>query len=79
MLIVSQEKNIVFNMQMMKDLYINRSGDYFFICADFLGEENVTLGCFGTFERAKEALQKFVEEYKNRIPDQNTVFYMPQE
>lgn len=44
----------------------------------FLGEENVTLGDFSSYEKANEVLLKFVDEYKNRIPDQNTVFYIPE-
>lgn len=45
---------------------------------DLLGEENVTLGDFSSYEKANEVLLKFVDEYKNRIPDQNTVFYIPE-
>lgn len=37
------------------------------------------LGRYKTLERAKEVLQGIVNEYGNRIPDQNTVFYMPEE
>lgn len=49
-----------------------------FINMDLLGEENVTLGDFSSYEKANEVLLKFVDEYKNRIPDQNTVFYIPE-
>lgn len=79
MLIVTQEKHEVYNIQMMKSLYVSHSGDSFFITMDLLGNENVTLGDFESYERANEVLLKFVDEYKNRIPDRNTVFYMPQE
>ncbi len=78
MLIVHQNKTEVYNIQMMKCLYISHSGDWFFISMDLLGDENVTLGDFGSHERANEVLLKIIEEYKNRIPDQNTVFYMPE-
>lgn len=73
MLIVNQKKSEVYNIQMMKCLYVSHSGDWFFINMDLLGEENVT------YEKANEVLLKFVDEYKNRIPDQNTVFYIPEE
>lgn len=78
MLIVNQKKSEVYNIQMMKCLYVSHSGDWFFINMDLLGEENVTLGDFSSYEKANEVLLKFVDEYKNRIPDQNTVFYIPE-
>lgn len=78
MLIVSQEKSEVYNIQMMKCLYVSHSGDWFFISMDLLGDENVTLGDFESYERANGVLLKIIEEYKNRIPDQNTVFYIPE-
>ena len=78
MLIVSQEKHEVYNIQMMKSLYVSHSGDSFFITMDLLGNENATLGDFDSYERANEVLLKIIEEYKNRIPDRNTVFYMPE-
>lgn len=78
MLIVSQEKSEVYNIQMMKCLYVSHSGDWFFISMDLLGDGNVTLGDFESYERANEVLLKIIEEYKNRIPDQNTVFYIPE-
>lgn len=46
MLIVSQEKSEVYNIQMMKCLYVSHSGDWFFISMDLLGDGNVTLGDF---------------------------------
>lgn len=51
MLIVNQKKSEVYNIQMMKCLYVSHSGDWFFINMDLLGEENVTLGDFSSYEK----------------------------
>lgn len=43
MLIVNQKKSEVYNIQMMKCLYVSHSGDWFFINMDLLGMEMIEI------------------------------------
>lgn len=79
MLIINQERDRAINMKPMTDLCIVPYNDLFYVNMIRLRVKDINLGKYSTYERAKEVLFKIVDEYKNRIPDQNTVFYMPEE
>lgn len=74
MLIVDQNRKTIINFDKVDIILIDADDEIWVETINaryFLGE-------YLTHERTREVLQKFVEEYKNRIPDQNTVFYMPE-
>lgn len=74
MLIVDQNRKTIINFDKVDIISIDADDEIWIETINvryFLGE-------YLTPERTREVLQKFIDEYKNRIPDQNTVFYMPE-
>lgn len=75
MLIVDQNRKTIINFDEVDIISIDADDE---IWAEAINARYF-LGKYLTPERTREVLQKFVDEYKNRIPDQNTVFYIPEE
>lgn len=75
MLIVSQDRKRLFNLNQTKLLEVYEADE------DRIGiwGDNYIIGQYRTEIRAGEILAEIVNEYKNRIPDRNTVYYMPEE
>lgn len=75
MLILSQDEKRLFNLNQTKLLEVYEADE------DRIGiwGDNYIIGQYRTETRAREILAEIVNEYKNRIPDRNTVYYMPEE
>lgn len=77
MLIVSDDSKTVVNLDNVFMFDIREVFGNYKICA-IPHDTNVSIviGTYGTLENAKSALSNLLDEYKNRIPDKNTVYKM---
>ena len=79
MLIVSQDEKQLMSLNTMEGIRVDECSRETRILIFYADRWTITLGIYKTEERAREVLAEIVNEYKNRIPDQNTVYYMPKE
>lgn len=78
MLIVSDDSKTVVNLDNVFMFDIREVFSDYKICAiPCNAETSIVIGTYGTFENAKSVLNALLDEYKNRIPDKNTVYKMP--
>lgn len=81
MLIVSQTKGKIWNMDKLTGIVIDlrtKPQKHYAIVAD-TGNLLKDIATYKKREEAIEAMNNLVEAYKNRIPDANTVYCMPEE
>lgn len=77
MLIVSDDSKTVVNLDNVFMFDIREVfGNYKICTISHDTSVSVVIGTYGTLENAKSALSNLLDEYKNRIPDKNTVYKM---
>lgn len=78
MLIVSNDDKTAVNLDNVFMFDIREVFSDYKICAiPCNAGTSIVIGTYGTFENAKSVLNDLLDEYKNRIPDKNTVYKMP--
>lgn len=79
MIIVSQDRDKIFNVDQVEKIECEQylPGIYG-ICITYGGKRDWA-GKYTKYESAQKLLEKIVTTYKDRIPDENTVFYIEKE
>lgn len=79
MIIVSQDKATIFNMDQIEKIECGQylTGGYGVFITHEKGCE--LAGKYTKYESAEKVLKKIIKTYKDRIPDENTVFYIEKE
>lgn len=84
MIIVSQDKNSIYNFSNAKSIDVVKNKVY--ITDDILSDKGTFIGTYETEKRAKEVLEEIVKKYKDcntwslyGVSTINEVYEMPQE